>query len=83
MKKLVSVFDLTINLKKRILNTMNNTTGVVNTEFTVEFVENNQWYFFTVFSPQGVRMLVEGFERESLIVTRNGVRLTHSEIFSL
>jgi hypothetical protein len=83
MKKLTSVSDLTINLKKRILSSMNNTTKGVDTEFTVAFVQGGQEMSYTVFSAEGVLMLVQGFTRESLVVTRNGIRLTDSEIASL
>jgi hypothetical protein len=62
---------------------MNNTTKGVDTEFTVAFLEYGVGRFYKVFSAEGVRMLVQGFTRESLVVTRNGIRLTHSEIFSL
>jgi len=79
----VTCLDLRLSEFSCKVSLMNNTTKGVDTEFTVAFLEYGVSRYYKVFSPEAVRLLTVGFIRESLVVTRNGIRLTHSEIFSL
>jgi hypothetical protein len=79
----VTCFHLRLSVDSCKVPLMNNTTKGVDTEFTVAFLQYGVSHFYKVFSAEAVRMLTVGFTRESLVVTRNGIRLTHSEIFSL
>lgn len=63
---------------------MNNTTGLVNTEFTVAFVDDRgNSHFYEVGSPAHVRFLTQGLSRNALIITLNGIQISLDEVLSL
>lgn len=63
---------------------MNTTTGLVNTKFTVAFVDDKgELCIYTVFSAEGVQMLTQGISRNALIITLNGIQVSLDEALAV